>query len=78
MSLENLANPSENIIKLNPDDPLYKQILAMEQMQRAAIEEAGSVLSRKFGAKAEAVQLRIEKEGILISYLIKKSPITRV
>lgn len=72
MPLELETEPRPMLARLNPDDPLFEQVLALEKRQEAAVLTAKDVLAKEYGAKVEVVQYSYQKDGILVVYRITK------
>lgn len=72
MDIAPVSEPQPMLVRLNPDDPLFNQALALERMQEDAVRQAGTLLGEKFGATAEIVNYAMQNGSIMVVYKLTK------
>ena len=72
---EKIPTPTPNaqgITKLDPGDPLFDQIMALEKKQEEATKEAAAILSKAYGAEADVVDYSNRNNILVITFRIQK------
>lgn len=72
MELKPAGEAQPMLVRLNPDDPLFDQALALEKLQEDAVRQAGTLLGEKFGATAEVANYSMQNGAIVVVYKLTK------